>query len=66
MKVIAKAGPKGIGAVLVQGQRGGMVPVCYVSCSLTECEQRYPQTEREALVLVWACERLQTYDMDIV
>ncbi len=37
-KVIADAGPKGIGAVLVQDQRGGMVPVCYVSRSLTECE----------------------------
>ncbi|CAM4464842.1 unnamed protein product [Leuciscus chuanchicus] len=39
-KVIADAGPKGVGAVLVQEQREGMVPVCYVSRSLTECEQR--------------------------
>ncbi len=38
-----------------------MVPVCYVSRSLTECEQRYSQTEREALALVWACERLHPY-----
>ncbi len=60
-KVIADAGPKGIGAVLVQDQRGEMVPVCYVSRSLTECEQRYSQTEREALALVWACERLHPY-----
>ncbi len=60
-KVIADAGPKGIGAVLVQDQRGEMVPVCYVSGSLTECEQRYSQTEREALALVWACERLHPY-----
>lgn len=43
-KVIADAGPKGVGAVLVQKQREGMVPVCYVSRSLTECEQRYSQT----------------------
>ncbi len=55
-KVIADAGPKGIGAVLVQDQRGEMVPVCYASRSLTECEQRYSQTEREALALVWECE----------
>ncbi len=61
MKVIADARPKGIGAVLVQDQRGEMVPVCYVSRSLTECEQRYSQTEREALALVWACERLHPY-----
>ncbi len=61
MKVIADAGPKGIRAVLVQDQRGGMVPVCYVSRSLTEYEKRYSQTEREALALVWACEQLYPY-----
>ena len=57
-KVIADASPVGLGAVLVQKQKGEMVPVCYVSRSLTDCERRYSQTEREALALVWACERL--------
>ncbi|KAL1256495.1 hypothetical protein QQF64_012040 [Cirrhinus molitorella] len=38
-----------------------MVPVCYISRSLSECERRYSQTEREALALVWACERLHPY-----
>ena len=28
---------------------------------LTTCEQRYSQTEKEALALVWACERLHAY-----
>lgn len=37
-----------------------MVPVCYVS-SLSECERRYSDTEREAFALVWACERLRLY-----
>ncbi len=60
-KVIADAGPKGIGALLVQDQRGEIVPVLYVSRSLTECEQRYSQTERKALALVWACELLHPY-----
>ncbi|KAL1021685.1 hypothetical protein UPYG_G00016520 [Umbra pygmaea] len=60
-KVIADASPVGLGAVLVQDQKGEMVPVCYVSRSLTDCERRYSQTEREALALVWACERLHPY-----
>ncbi|KAJ8344863.1 hypothetical protein SKAU_G00290560 [Synaphobranchus kaupii] len=60
-KVIADAGPVGLGAVLVQSQKGEMVPVCYVSRALTDCERRYSQTEKEALALVWACERLHPY-----
>lgn len=60
-QVIADASPVGLGAVLVQNQKGINVPVCYVSRSLTDCERRYSQTEREALGLVWACERLHPY-----
>lgn len=60
-RVIADASPVGLGAVLVQRQQGEMVPICYVSRSLSDCEKRYSQTEREALALVWACERLHPY-----
>ncbi len=60
-QVIADASPVGLGAVLTQCQKGQMVPVCYISRSLTDCERRYSQTEREALALVWACERLHPY-----
>lgn len=60
-KVIADASPVGLGAVLVQKQKGEEVPVCYVSRNLTDCERRYSQTESEALALVWACERLHPY-----
>ena len=45
----------------MQNQNGAWVPICYASRSLTECEQRYSQTEKEALALVRACERYHAY-----
>ena len=33
----------------------------YASCSLASVEQRYLQTEREAITLVWACEMFHAY-----
>ena len=60
-KIITDASPVGVGAVLVQEQDGPWTPVCYASRSLTGCEQRYSQTEKEALGVVWACERLNVY-----
>ena len=60
-KVVADASPVGLGAVLMQHQNGAWVPICYASRSLTECERRYSQTEKEALGLVWACERYHAY-----
>ena len=35
--------------------------VVHVSKSMTETECRYSQIEKEALVLVWACEMLEDY-----
>ena len=60
-KVITDASPVGLGAVLVQEQGGVWTPVCYASHSLTECDQRYSQTEKEALGVVWVCERFHAY-----
>ena len=39
-KVIADASPVGLGAVLVQEQRGEEIAVWYASRSLTDCERR--------------------------
>ena len=60
-KVIKGASPVGLGAVLVQEQDTVWTPVCYSSRSLTECEQRYSQTEKVALGVVWASARFHAY-----
>ncbi|KAK3746022.1 hypothetical protein QZH41_003245 [Actinostola sp. cb2023] len=60
-KIVADASPVGLGAVLLQKQDGQWTPVYYASRSLTECEQKYSQTEKEALALVWSCERPHAY-----
>ena len=33
----------------------------YASGSLSDVERRYSQTEREALAIVWSCERFHAY-----
>ena len=60
-EVIADASPVGLGAILIQEQAGTKRVVAYASRSLTEVERRYSQTEKEALGLVWACERFHVY-----
>ena len=59
-RVITDASPVALGAVLVQKQQGEFRVIMYASRSLTEVERRYSQTEREALAIVWACERFHT------
>ena len=51
------ASKKGLSAVLLQESK----PVMYVSRVLTETEQRYSNTERELLAIVFALERLNHY-----
>lgn len=60
-KLTADASPVGLGAVLTQVKNGVERVVAYASRSLTEVEQRYSQTEKEALGIVWACERFNMY-----
>ena len=61
--IITDASPYGVSAILTQTTPGknDRKVVSYVSQSLTEVERRYSQTEREALAIVWAIERLHIY-----
>ena len=59
--VIADASPVGLGAVLAQEEDGILRPISFASRALSDVEKRYSQTEKEALALVWACERFSIY-----
>lgn len=56
------ASPVGLGAVLVQynSDNEPRIIAC-ASKALTPTEQRYPQTQREALGVVWGVERFSSY-----
>ena len=56
-EVIVDASPVGLGAMLAQVQDNEKSVICYASRILTDVERRYSQTEKEALGIVWACER---------
>ena len=60
-RLMTDASPENLVAVLTQVQIGEEQVICYASRRLTDVERRYSQTEREALGIVWACERLHTY-----
>ena len=53
--ITVDASPVGISAILSQRSPGNEDDkvVCYASRALTKVEQRYSQTEREALAIVW-------------
>ena len=61
-KVITGANKQGLGAVLLQKNENGLFqPIAFASRSLTDVESRYSQTEREALAVVFSCERFKNY-----
>ena len=61
-KVYADASPVGLGAILCQiDEKGNERTIQCISRTLSSVERRYSQTEREALALVWACEKLHMY-----
>lgn len=56
------ASPVGLGAILsTVDANGNQRNVAFASRSLTPVEQRYSQTEREALAVVWGCEKFHMY-----
>ena len=56
------ASPYGLGAILSNVDKDGTARhVAYASRSLTEVEQKYSHTEKEALAVVWRCERFHIY-----
>jgi hypothetical protein len=60
--LIVDAGPIGLGAILAQEHTRDIIrPVAFASRTLTAQERRYSQTEREALGVVWGCERFHLY-----
>ncbi|KAI0210788.1 hypothetical protein LSAT2_004428 [Lamellibrachia satsuma] len=63
-ELIVDASPVGLGAILAQKEseeeEGGRI-AAYASRALSEVEQRYSQTEREALAVAWETEKFHLY-----
>ena len=61
-ELVVDASPVGLGAILTQKTSdSGKNIVAYASRSLSPVEQRYSQTEREALACIWGCEKFHLY-----
>ena len=56
------ASSHGVGAVLLQIQeKGRRAPIMYSFRALTATEQKNSQIEKEALAMVWVCEKFHCY-----
>ena len=52
---------EGLSAALLQKTDRGIQPVHFISRTMTKTEKRYSQTEKDALAIKWAKERLRIY-----
>lgn len=52
---------EGLSAGLFQETGKGLQPVAYISRTMTDAEKRYSQTEKDALAIKWAKNRLSMY-----
>ena len=55
------ASPVGLGVILTQTHGDETRLIAYASRTLAPVDRRYSQTEREALAVVWGCERFRLY-----
>ena len=59
--VVADASPVGLGGLHLQ-EHDGIQKIMYCACrSLSDVDRRYSQTDKEAIALVWACEKFVWY-----
>lgn len=52
---------EGLSAGLFQETSSGLQPVHFISCTMTDTEKRYSQTEKDALSVHWAKNRFSIY-----
>ena len=60
-RVTADSSQYALGAALLQREELNWLPVCYASRMLTDTEKRYARIEKEALAVVWACQKFDFY-----
>lgn len=65
-ELFVDASPYGLGAVLLQYDRDSKPRViACASKALTVAEKKYPQTQKEALAMVWGVERFSVYLLSV-